>query len=318
MPSTRERGRTPVFYKALAGVFGVLAACAAAFNVYIYGRLAEYENALPKHAAQGVFAKYFAEPDFLYLLAKSDYALAADETLAGVLDYYGALAKREPLDYARVKTSSDAAAITYVVTAGETNIAEFTLVPAGKTKHGHVIYEEGAVALLPEPETDAPGENLPPVSDAAPETSAVDAAPETGPAPEPETDAEESPASAALREAFSERCIAAVRAYSLRSRNQLPKGETLAFFERGSAIYRRIDSIEYDYAQFYDEFIFENETASEFRPLTDKTFSCRVSFDFVMKKKGAADFVEHVSCVVFMRENADGACLAYDLLVEPV
>lgn len=152
----RKKFRVPVFYVCL--IFAVvLALVAMAFGLkWLEGWLAEYESSQPKYAAEAVFAEYFADPDYPALAARCEMPATVSvyetgESLGVVMEeLYG----EQPTSYAETSSGMDGS-LRYLVKAGESKIASFTLKKSGKTaKHGFSLYALDDITLYIRPEAD--------------------------------------------------------------------------------------------------------------------------------------------------------------------
>lgn len=280
-PAVPEKKRKRVFWKVYAAAIAVVVLAAVAVNIYISSRLSEYEGAQPKHAAQAVFEKYFANPDFAALIEQTGYTLAEAETLENAVEYFTVLSQSGTLSLTSATNTFEERrdSLVYVVKAGDVGIAKFTLVPSGQaTPHGSTVYTEDTLSLIRrERPTPPPPPTPPPVV-----------------------------YSQQLREEYSDYVLAAAKTFSKRSRLQATKGQALAYCEPGSQVAKRISSLETWGSQRYSSYTFENELAHEFIKLSDTAFSCRVRFNFRMQKRGQEDVIDVVDCTLYLRQNAKG------------
>jgi hypothetical protein len=275
------RKKKRVFWRVYAAAVALFVIAAVIVNVYISARLSEYESAQPKHAAQAVFEKYFANPDFAALLEQTDYTLAEAETFENAVDYFTARTSGGQLRLTSATNTFEERrdSLVYVVKAGDVSIAKFTLVPSGQTtKHGSVLYTEDTLTLI---RRERP-------------------APPTPPPPPPVVYSE------ALQAEYGDYALAAAETFSKRSRLQATRAQALAYCEPGSQVAQRISSLESWANQRYDSYGFESEIADEFLELSDSAFSCRVRFNFRMKKRGQEDVIDVVDCTLYLRKNAKG------------
>ncbi|MCL1922240.1 MAG: hypothetical protein FWG50_14405, partial [Kiritimatiellaeota bacterium] len=98
----KKKKKRPLFYRLLTAFVVLSALLVALLNVYISGRLTEYESAHPKHAAARLFEAFFREPDFLDLIARSGYELGEWESVEDAVAYFDGLAAEGPFTYTQV------------------------------------------------------------------------------------------------------------------------------------------------------------------------------------------------------------------------
>jgi LmbE family N-acetylglucosaminyl deacetylase len=283
------RKQVPLFWKIFAVVAAAALLALAAVNIYIRGRLAEYEAAQPKYVAQVAYDRYFAQPDFGELMDLSGYELAPGESRDDVIAYFSALFATGHTEYVQVTSAfeSNPEALAYVVIANGVNAAKFTLVPSGqRTKHGSVIYAPGELMLIRRQRP------APPEQDPAAAASLAEYSGE-------------------LQAKFSLYVITAAKMYSLRSRSKAPTEAVLPYYEPGTDIYERIRKLSYGYEQVYDSYHFDGVLADEFTELGGGAFSCRVRYDFVMTKDGKSDYVDRVDYRLYLRPDENGKHLIY-------
>ena len=116
--------KLPVFYKIYFTVLALLLVAAGAGLFWLRGFLADYEAAQPKHAADAIYAQYYASGDFAELAKKcaGDDPFLSPDALATYLTE--ACAGKE-LSWSS-GTATDGQP-TYVVKAGDVKISSFTL-----------------------------------------------------------------------------------------------------------------------------------------------------------------------------------------------
>lgn len=114
----------PVFYKIYFAVLALLLIAGGVGLFWLRGFLADYEAAQPKHAADAIYAQYYASGDFAALAKKcaGDDPFLSPDALAAYLTE--ACAGKE-LSWSS-GTATDGQP-TYVVKAGDVKISSFTL-----------------------------------------------------------------------------------------------------------------------------------------------------------------------------------------------
>ncbi len=141
-----ERRRIPLFWKIyISAVAGLLILIHGAL-FWVNGFLRDYEFAQPKHVAQGVFDTYFANFSPETFLDLCDSSTTKYETRENLIAYLDTLVKDAEITYHSVSTGMDDT-LQYVVRAGETKFASFSLVKDAGSKGGFTRYKQGNFAL---------------------------------------------------------------------------------------------------------------------------------------------------------------------------
>jgi hypothetical protein len=84
------------------------------------------------------------------------------------------------------------------------------------------------------------------------------------------------------------------------------------FFDPKSDVYTSVKKVSNKYVNSYDSYEFTNEVTDEFIQYDENTFSCRVSFDQVLHRTGAADYVDHIDYTLYLRK-VDDKFLIFDM-----
>ena len=77
------------------------------------------------------------------------------------------------------------------------------------------------------------------------------------------------------------------------------------FFDPQSHVYATVKKVSNKYVNSYDSYEFRDEMADEFIQYDENTFSCRVSFDQVLHRSGAEDYVDHIDYTLYLRKIGD-------------
>lgn len=131
----------PYFYTVLA-LLVLVGICFVAYGLKtLENWMADYESALPKYVAQNVFDKYFADPDYGALLEAQGYTLSPAETKDDLINYVKAQIGDGETVYHEAVSGVTGDRIKYVVSAGETPFAQFTIIKSGETtEYGNELY----------------------------------------------------------------------------------------------------------------------------------------------------------------------------------
>lgn len=147
-----ERRRIPLFWKIYIGAVAVLLILIHGALFWLNGFLRDYEFAQPKHVAQGIFDTYFTNFSPAVYLDLCDSSTTKYETRENLIAYLDTLVKDAEITYHSVSTGMDDT-LQYVVRAGETKFASFSLVKDAGSKGGFTRYKQGSFALYADAKT---------------------------------------------------------------------------------------------------------------------------------------------------------------------
>lgn len=149
----KKRKRIPLFWKIFfAAVAGVLILIHGAL-FWVNGFLKDFEAAQPKHVAEQIFGTYFADFSADVYLDICDEGTAKYETRDNLITYLDTLTKEAEITYHSVSTGMDDT-LQYVVRAGDTKFASFTLVEDTEGKKSRFTrYKPGSFALYTDAKT---------------------------------------------------------------------------------------------------------------------------------------------------------------------
>ena len=117
-----------------------------------------------------------------------------------------------------------------------------------------------------------------------------------------------------LEKQFKERAIAAAKTYSRFMTFNTTIRELQKYFESGTQIYQLIRTSEvYFYTPHRDNW-FENEAASEFFAINDEAFSCRVTFDNLIRRTANDLFRFPLDVTLFFRRIGE-QFMVYDMVI---
>jgi LmbE family N-acetylglucosaminyl deacetylase len=300
--TVKTRKKIPLFYIILITVLLLATGAVVGLNVYINGRLAEFEAAQPHHVAEAMFARYFTEPDFAALIAESGYVLREGESLENAVLYFSELAMQGNLDYYLAVSAFEEqeGAVVYIVRSGEVNVAKLTLLPSGETTaHGHPLYAEGDIMLIRRDRPEPPTTDLEPISydlddeELLPQLPLIEY-------------------NTVLQAQYSDFVVAALQEFVKHSRSVPNKPQVLPYYEPGSDIHAKVLATTPGYMA-PDSYSFSDIIADEFLELEDGdgAFSCRVRFTFNFRLNGISE-EDLVDYTLFLRSNAAGRYLIYD------
>ena len=113
-----------------------------------------------------------------------------------------------------------------------------------------------------------------------------------------------------LKSAYSEYVLSALQNYATYIQGRYSNGGVTLdmvtkFFDPKSEVYATVKKVSNKYVNSYDSYEFKNELADEFIQYDDNTFSCRVSFDQVLHRSGAEDYVDHIDYTLYLRKVGD-------------
>lgn len=109
----------------------------------------------------------------------------------------------------------------------------------------------------------------------------------------------------------SEHVIAAAQAFAAYMQNDTTIGKLSPYFDKTTELYRSIKSTLQWAVIDHDSYHFEDAEASEFYRYDENTFSCRVKFVHVLKRKRLEDYRDTVDATFYLH-NVDGKYLVYD------
>lgn len=148
----KKRKSVPLFWKIfISVVVGVLLLIHGAL-FWFYGFLKDYEAAQPVHVAEEIFNTYFANfsPEEYLALCSDDSAKY--ETKENLTAYLDTLTGNAEITYHSVSTGMQDT-LQYVVRAGDTKFASFTLVKDTENSSRFTHYKPGSFALYTDAKT---------------------------------------------------------------------------------------------------------------------------------------------------------------------
>lgn len=148
----KKKRNFPLFWKIYIGAVAVLLLVIHGALFWVNGFLKEYEAAQPKHVAQEIFDTHFAHfspGEYLDLCGDSATKYETRENLIAYLD---TLVKGAEITYYSVSTGMDDT-LQYVVRAGETKFASFSLEKDTNGGGSFTRYKQGSFGLYADAKT---------------------------------------------------------------------------------------------------------------------------------------------------------------------
>ncbi len=117
---------------------------------------------------------------------------------------------------------------------------------------------------------------------------------------------------AGLEAAFSDHVIEAAHKYAAFMQRDTTFAKLSEYLENGTALYDDIRKTPTNWVIDHDSYEFADTVASEFYSYDENTFSCRVRFTHILKRKRLEDYKDYVDVTFYLRKNDDGKYLIYD------
>lgn len=114
-----------------------------------------------------------------------------------------------------------------------------------------------------------------------------------------------------LRQQYSDYVIEAAEAYAAYMQNDSSFRRVSPYLDPASELYTKTRDTITAFVIDHDGYSFEDESATEFTPYDENTFSCRVKLTHKLHKSGSADYVEYFD-VTFFLHRTDGDFLIFD------
>ncbi len=115
-----------------------------------------------------------------------------------------------------------------------------------------------------------------------------------------------------LKEAFSEHVIEAAHRYAAFMQRDTTFAKVAEYLEKGTQLYDDIRKTPTNWVIDHDSYEFADTVASEFYSYDENTFSCRVKFTHILKRKRLEDYKDYVDVTFYLRKNDNGEYLIYD------
>ncbi len=107
-------------------------------------------------------------------------------------------------------------------------------------------------------------------------------------------------------EELANRLLEAARQYAMCMQNDAKKSTLDPYFEKGTDLYKRIQSVQTSFVWDHNGYEFEDEKVSEFYRYDENTVSARISFVHVLKMYGREDYRNFTDITFFARaENGE-------------
>ena len=148
----KKRKKIPLFWKIYIGIVVVLLLLIHGALVWVYGFLKDYEAAQPVHVAEEIFNTYFADFSPEEYLELCNDTVTKYETKENLTAYLDTLTKDAEITYHSVSTGMQDT-LQYVVRAGDTKFASFTLEEDTESDSRFTQYKPGDFALYTDAKT---------------------------------------------------------------------------------------------------------------------------------------------------------------------
>ncbi|MBQ9940040.1 MAG: hypothetical protein IJO74_00665 [Clostridia bacterium] len=336
-----KKFRLPLFYKIYFVVLLFLVAFLCLFSVWFNGVISAYNERIPETISRRFFEDMFVNknvPEIVKMSGITPCEFETDTDMENfILDYLS-----EELSYANISSNSDDETKRYIVKKGDYKIASFALkidengeyFPCELKLHisgqisktyklldtselkinGVVVSPDYITEIVPHKNSAYLPDNVP-----APRWATYTVSGLTKEPCATVTDRNRnSPQLIETDGIYTEEIIYdtqdpeitqlllnAARQYAMCMQHDATKASVLVYYERGTDLYKSIQSVLNIFALDHSGYGFEDEQTTEFMRYDKNTVSLRISFTHILKMYGKKDYRD-ITDITFFARNIDG------------